>query len=96
MLPMAPKCLNVLTFNVRSLVDKSRRVDLLNTLYFNNIDVGFIQECHLGDIRGIHLKGYNFIYDNSRIGVAVVIKNTINYNRLNLDDINFFWQFYTN
>lgn len=91
--PLAPKYLNVMTFNVRSLVDTSRRVDLLNTLHYNKIDVGFIQECHLRENRSVHLKGYNFIYDNSRIGVAVVVKNTINYSRINIDDINFFGSF---
>lgn len=36
-----------MTFNDRSLVNKSRQIDLLNTVYFNNIDIYFIQECHL-------------------------------------------------
>lgn len=86
---MIRKSINLLTFNVRSLVDTSRRVDLLNTLFYNKIDVGFIQECHLKENRKMNLKGYDFIYDNSRIGVAVVIKQSIKYSRINIEGIKF-------
>ena len=86
---MGHRYLNFLTFNVRSLIDTSRRIDLLNTLKCNNIDIAFIQECHLRRNRNVVLNGYNFLYDNSSIGVAIVIKNSISYNRLEIDGIGF-------
>lgn len=36
---MDHKSLRLLTFNVRSLVDLSRQIDLCNTLQRNNIDI---------------------------------------------------------
>ena len=92
-IPLIPKCLNLLTFNVRSLVDTSRQVDLANTLFFNKIDVAFIQECHLKKGRNIKLRGYKILYDYSRIGVAVVLKESIKYNRINIDGIDFLGTF---
>ena len=81
--------LNCLTFNVRSLVDSSRRIDLLNTLFHNKIDVGFIQECHLRRNNKMKINGYNFIYDNSPLGVAIILKNNISYTRKNFSDVGF-------
>lgn len=89
---MYHKCLKLVTYNVRSLVDTSRRVDLLNTLSHNRIDVGFIQECHVKNTK-IRLSGYNVIYDNSRIGVAVMLKNSIKFSQVDVGDIGFFGTF---
>lgn len=87
---MSRRSLNILTFNVRSLVDTSRRLDLLDILFYNKIDIAFIQECHLrGHNNNIKLNGYNFIYDNSPIGVAIVIKGSISYSRYMIDDLGF-------
>ena len=69
-----------MTLNVRSLASSSRYIELSHILHHHQIDVGFIQECHLYTNKKARLDGYNFIYDNSDIGVAVVIKNTIHFN----------------
>ena len=90
---MTHRFLKLLTYNVRSLVDTSRRVELVNTMFYNSTDIGFIQECHLNKNFRINLKGYNFIYDNSRIGVAVMIKYSVKYNRVNIGDVHFFGSF---
>lgn len=82
-----------MTFNVRSLIDASRRIDLNNTLIFNKIDFGFIQECHLKKNKKVTLKGYNFLYDNSPIGVGIAIKETISYNHFNISGLGFFGSF---
>lgn len=81
--------LNFLTFNVRSIVDSSRQIDLLHTLSYNKIDVGFIQECHLRKNQKVRLKGYNFLYDNSPLGVAIAIKDSIAYNSVQINDTGF-------
>lgn len=84
---MDHRFIKLLTFNVRSLVDTSRQIDLKDILHRNKIDIGFIQECHLKRNKRARIDGYNFIYDSSPIGVAIVMKNTIQYNRIFLDDI---------
>lgn len=62
---MVHKSLKIMTFNVRSLIDKSRQIDIFKTLSKNNIDIGFIQETHLRQNRKIFINGYNFINDNA-------------------------------
>lgn len=84
---MDHRSLNLITFNVRSLVDTSRQIDLRNTLFHNKIDIGFIQECHLRRNKKVKIDGYNFIYDNSPLGVAVLIKSSFQYNRLIVNNI---------
>lgn len=86
---MDHRSVNILSFNVRSLVDRSRQINLLRTLSYNKIDIGFIQECHLRRRRRIQLHGYNFLYDNSPIGVAIAIKNTLQYKHIQINDIGF-------
>lgn len=85
---MGRKCLNLLTFNVRSLIDCSRKLDLLNTLKSQSIDIGFIQECHLRN-PNIFLEDYNFLYDNSPLGVAIVLKKSYSFSMLNPQGISF-------
>lgn len=84
---MIHRSINVLTFNVRSLFDLSRQIDLRNTLINNKIDIGLIQECHLRRRRNLKIDGYNFVYDGSPLGVAILIKNNIEYNRIVFTDI---------
>ncbi len=79
--------INFLTFNVRSLSERSRQIDLVNTLKNNKIDICFIQECHLKRRKNVILHDYNFLCDYSSVGVAIAIKNTISYTRLNIDDL---------
>lgn len=93
--PMGLRLLNLLSFNVRSPVETSRRIDLNNTLFHNNIDIGFIQECHLKTNRKVVLRGYAFLYDNSPIGVAIVIKEKISYSRYSIGGIKLFCTFIT-
>lgn len=86
---MVHRRLNLLTFNVRSLIDTSRQIELSSTLVNNNIDIAFIQECHLRGNRRCNIPGYTFIYDYSPLGVAIIIKNSIDYNRITGDNIGF-------
>ena len=86
---MGHRCINLLSFNVRSLVDTSRQIDLLNTLFHNQIDIAFIQECHLRRTGNARLNGYSFLYDGSPIGVAIAIKKSISYNIIDIGNIGF-------
>lgn len=86
---MGHKYINFLTFNVRSLIDKSRQTDLLNTVTSNGIDICFIQETHLRANRRVFLHGYNFISSNASVGVAIAIKRNINYKHVSIVDIGF-------
>lgn len=81
--------LNFISFNVRSLIDRSRQIELLNTLHYNQIDIGFIQESHLGENKRIHINGYKFVHDDSSVGVAIVMKNRIPYTRVNIEGVRF-------
>lgn len=86
---MAHKPIKLMTFNVRSLKNNCRQIELSNILHNNQIDVGFIQECHLHVNRRVKINGYNFVYDNSPLGVAIAIKNNIHYNRINCNTTQF-------
>lgn len=86
---MTHRPINSLSYNVRSLVETSRRIDLQKTLFHNNIDIGFIQECHLKKNTKMSISGYNFVYDGSSIGVAVVIKDSIPYNKIFINNTGF-------
>ncbi|KAI8114738.1 hypothetical protein CVS40_12898 [Lucilia cuprina] len=66
--------MDILTYNVRSLVSYSRRIDLINTLKCNKIDVAFLQETRLSSIQTISLENYSIIRDNSSIDVAIILK----------------------
>lgn len=90
---MVYKPINFLTFNVRSIVDRSRQIELSNTLYHNNIDIGFIQECHLRGNRRANLAGYNFLYDYSPVGVAIAVKRGVQYKRININNTEFYGTF---
>uniref|UniRef100_A0A1I8Q7G5 Endonuclease/exonuclease/phosphatase domain-containing protein n=1 Tax=Stomoxys calcitrans TaxID=35570 RepID=A0A1I8Q7G5_STOCA len=84
---MIHRSLNLLTFNVRSLVDRSRQIELRNILMNNKIDIGLVQECHLRRIRNVKINEYNFIYDGSPLGVAILVKSNIEYNRIVVSDV---------
>lgn len=82
---MLPKHLNFVTFKVRSLNDRGRQIELSNTLHYNKIDIAFVQECHLRGYTHIFIDGYNFFYDKSPLGVAILLKNTISFKRVFID-----------
>lgn len=86
---MGHKSVNLVTFNVRSLIDKSRQIDLLNTLVDHEIDVCFIQETHLRANRRIYLNGFNFINSNTPVGVAIAIRRNIYYKCVRIDGLGF-------
>ena len=91
--------IHFLTFSVRYLADTSSQINLLNTLFHNKIDIGYIQECHIHRTGNVRLNEYSFLYDGSPIGVAIAIKNTIHYNRIDIGNIGFngrFIQIYIN
>lgn len=50
------KCEFLIKFNVRSLVDRSSQIDLINTVYYNNIDICFVQESYLSKNTRISFK----------------------------------------
>ena len=56
-------------------------------IYHNNIDITFIQECHLRKGKTIKTDGYNFIYNDSPVGVAVIIRNTIQYSKVSISNV---------
>lgn len=85
---MVHRSINFLTFNVQSLIDSSRQIDLQNTLLNNHIDIGFIQECHVMN-RKVHIEGYNFLSDYSPPGVAIAIKKSLQYKRISIKDLGF-------
>lgn len=81
--------LNLMTFNVRSLIEVSRRIDLLYLLNSNYIDVAFIQETHLKEQHSISLEDYTFFKDSSSQGVGIVIKNNYKCSKIEILDLEF-------
>lgn len=86
---MIRNALNLLTFNVGSLVGVSRRVDLLNSLRINRVDIAFIQETHLRSRHRVSFDEYNCIQDKSSQGVAIVLRKSYKYSRLFLSELEF-------
>lgn len=82
---MDHRSLNFLTFNVRSLADSSRQTDLSYTLKL--ILVLYKNVIYEG--KKVNITGYNFIHDSSSVGVAILIKESIEYSRITTSDIEF-------
>lgn len=86
---MARRNLNLLSFNVRSLIESSRRFELVNFLRYHNIDICFLQETHLKFDTNICLENYNIVRDNSPQGTAIVFNKKIKYSVINITNIKF-------
>lgn len=86
---MGHRSLNFLSFNVRSLIDRSRQIELHRSLTSNNIDIGFIQETHLRGNKKIYLNEYDFINSNASVGVAIAIGRKTKFKHLRIEDLGF-------
>lgn len=71
--------LKILNFNVASLIDHSRRIELERILLSNNITLAFVQETHLNERCRVFLDSYTVLRNDSMQGVAVILKNNITY-----------------
>lgn len=79
----------ICTFNVRSLVERSRRIDLSNLINCNNIDFAFIQETHLKSNHKVYLDNYNFIRDFTTQGVGIAIRKKYSFSKIIIPGISF-------
>lgn len=86
---MPRKFLNMITFNVRSLIDISRRVELIKILIENKLDFAFIQETHLSKAHKVSLENFDFVRDNSSQGVGIAIRNDWTYSRIEIPNVPF-------
>lgn len=66
---MARNSLIFVTYNVRSLVDLSRRIELIKILNNNKVDLCFLQETHLSKDSKVNFDNYNVIRDFSSQGI---------------------------
>lgn len=79
----------MITFNVRSLIEVNRKLDLFNILKYNGIDVAFIQETHLRKNQNLNLEGYCFFKDSSPQGVGIMIRSIYDCSRVVIPGIVF-------
>lgn len=86
---MARKNLNFLSFNVRSLIESSRRLELLNLLRYHNIDICFVQETHFRKNSNITLENYNLVRDNSSQGTAIIFDKKLKFSVVNILGVKF-------
>lgn len=71
--------LKILQYNISSLVAHSRRIELLKILQENNCSFAFIQETHLASRHRVYLDNFNILRNDSKQGVALLIKKNIKY-----------------
>ena len=71
---MMTRYLRMMTLNVGSLIDHGRRIDLLNILNKNKIDLSFLQETHLKNNHIMNLNNYNVLRNDSNQGVALAFE----------------------
>lgn len=86
---MVRKSLNLVTFNVGSLVHIGRRIELSKLLIQFNIEIAFLQELHLPADANVYLDNYIILRDNSPLGVGIAIRNSISYSRVTISNIRF-------
>lgn len=71
---MVHNVLDLITFNVRSLIEYGRRFELHSLMKKFDIDIAFLQETHLRAGGNISFEGCHFLRDNSAQGVAILLK----------------------
>lgn len=83
--------LNLVTFNVGSLVNIARKLELNVILDQGNADIAFLQELHLPEGNNIYLDNFIVLRDKSSVGVGIVIKKTISYSKISIPDLKFYF-----
>lgn len=86
---MAHNKLNIITFNVRSLIEHSRRIELGKVLEAACTDFGFIQETHLSKTHKCNIKGYRLIRNYDDQAVAVAVKQGYEYKVVTVQGVSF-------
>lgn len=86
---MVRRKLNLFTFNVRSLVEASRRIDLQNALMANAIDIAFVQETHLRKGQNVFMGDYTFIKDFSPLGTGIAIRKLYRFYKQSIPGLQF-------
>lgn len=86
---MVRSFLNLITFNVRSLIEYGRRFELYNLINKFDVDIAFLQETHLRPGVRVSFEGCNFIRDNSAQGVAILLRQNYKYKIEDISDFCF-------
>lgn len=86
---MARSSLNLVTFNVGSLVRGGRRIELNMLLEQFNIDIAFLQETHLSADGSVYLDSYSVLRDSSSLGVGIAFARPMSYSRVNISGLEF-------
>lgn len=86
---MARNYLNFITFNTRSLVEVSRRIELNKILINHKIDICFLQETRFRKNSKIHFENFSVIRDFSNQGTAILISKGIKYLTINVPNLKF-------
>lgn len=86
---MVRKIFNLVTFNVRSLVDRSRRIELDSLLKRFKVDIAFVQELHLRNDKSVRLDNFSVITDKSSLGVGIVFRSSLSFVEIKIPGVNF-------
>ena len=81
--------LKILQFNITSLVSQARRIELQKILQASNCSFAFIQETHFSNRHRIQIQNYHTLRNDNHQGVALLIKNNIEYELVDYHSTNF-------
>lgn len=86
---MTRSSMNLLTYNVGSLVNISRRIELSKLLDQFEIDIAFLQELHVSRSTNVFLENFFVIRDDSSLGVGLALRKLISYSRVSIPNLRF-------
>ncbi|KAI8127396.1 hypothetical protein CVS40_3143 [Lucilia cuprina] len=78
-----------MTFNVRSLIETSRRIELNKVLMDSGVDIAFIQETRISSDCDLRLHNFKTVRDSSALGTAIFIRKNIGFRCIEIHDIGF-------
>lgn len=86
---MVRNFLNLMTFNVGSLVHIGRRIELNRLLDQFNVEIAFLQETHLTAGANVNFDKHIFLRDDSQLGVGICIRKSISFSRAHVPNLSF-------
>ena len=86
---MARNNLIFVTYNVKSLFELNRRIELIIILNYNKVDICFVQETHLCVNSRVSFENCILIRDISGQDTAIVIKKYIKFTQIYIPDLKF-------
>ena len=86
---MVRNFLKLATFNVGSLVNVARKVELNRILIDSYTEIAFLQELHLAGNKNVYLDNFITLRDKSNLGVAIAVRDYISFSHVTISNISF-------